>query len=305
MSSQPAASTSAPSGPRQFRLYSHSNLFYWWPVWVVGYILGIITYFQGTYMVVFPGGKDAEPEGHRQWLVAGKKEENKEIKFQEDGKDKPQIREGILLKEGSKYHLAPVGKDGKPEGQPQVKLRVSRFGGMGVVFIFVLLYVIFVTNVPLRGMWSVLVMAVLPLLAIILWLAGMWETIFRALSLLDVRITMGGYFFLSTALLILWLIAFFGFDRQLYITFEPRQMRVCLEIGAGEKTYDTVGMTVEKQKSDFFRHTLLGFGAGDLIIKTSGAERHEFHLNNVLGVVKAMRLVEELQRTQQERPAGV
>jgi hypothetical protein len=32
---------------RHLRIYSHSSLFYWWPVWVTGYIMAIITYSFG------------------------------------------------------------------------------------------------------------------------------------------------------------------------------------------------------------------------------------------------------------------
>ena len=31
----------------ELRIYSHSNLYYWWPVWVVGYLLALLTYLQG------------------------------------------------------------------------------------------------------------------------------------------------------------------------------------------------------------------------------------------------------------------
>jgi len=31
----------------ELRIYSHSNLYYWWPVWVVGYILALLSYVQG------------------------------------------------------------------------------------------------------------------------------------------------------------------------------------------------------------------------------------------------------------------
>src|SRR5262249_7622737 len=30
-------------------VYSHSPLFYWWPVWVLGYVLAILTYAQGVH----------------------------------------------------------------------------------------------------------------------------------------------------------------------------------------------------------------------------------------------------------------
>src|SRR5947209_2086806 len=32
----------------EIRLYSHSPLVYWWPVWLVGYILAALSYFGGT-----------------------------------------------------------------------------------------------------------------------------------------------------------------------------------------------------------------------------------------------------------------
>ena len=31
----------------RLRIYSHSSLFYWWPVWVVGYVMALITYAEG------------------------------------------------------------------------------------------------------------------------------------------------------------------------------------------------------------------------------------------------------------------
>lgn len=32
---------------QQLRIYSHSSLLYWWPVWVVGYVMALITYGEG------------------------------------------------------------------------------------------------------------------------------------------------------------------------------------------------------------------------------------------------------------------
>jgi hypothetical protein len=31
----------------ELRIYSHSNLLYWWPVWLIGAIMGLITWFDG------------------------------------------------------------------------------------------------------------------------------------------------------------------------------------------------------------------------------------------------------------------
>ena len=70
-----------------------------------------------------------------------------------------------------------------------------------------------------------------------------------------------------------------------------------------EKQYDTIGMTIEKERSDLFRHWILGLGSGDMVVRTSGAERHEFRLTNVLFIGRKLQLVEEMQRVRQGRPA--
>ena len=54
--------------------------------------------------------------------------------------------------------------------------------------------------------------------------------------------------------------------------FTPGQMLVHQEVGSGETAYDTTGMVVAKRRSDLFRHWLLGFGSGDLLVKTAGAQ---------------------------------
>ena len=47
---------------------------------------------------------------------------------------------------------------------------------------------------------------------------------------------------------------------------------------------------------DLFRHWILGLGSGDLIVRTSGANSHEFHMPNVLSVSYKLRQIEEMQR---------
>jgi hypothetical protein len=37
---------------QQLLLYSHSNLFYWWPVWMVGYIMAAVTRFDGQLVSI-------------------------------------------------------------------------------------------------------------------------------------------------------------------------------------------------------------------------------------------------------------
>ena len=178
-------------------------------------------------------------------------------------------------------------------------LKMARNKNLGVIFCTILLLVIAITNIPMRGLWSVIVIVVIVSLVIILALMRAWEHIFATLSFLDIRINEGGYFTISTVLFIVWLLIFWLFDQQIYMVFSPGQLRVRLEIGEGETAYDTTGMTIQKQRSDLFRHWILGLGSGDLIVRTAGAQAHQFDLPNVLFIGRKVRLIEEMQR---ERP---
>jgi len=50
--SMPPAIQTAPS---EIRVVSHSNLFYWWPGWFVGFVLTFLTLLGTHYMVIVPG----------------------------------------------------------------------------------------------------------------------------------------------------------------------------------------------------------------------------------------------------------
>src|SRR5579862_8371285 len=44
------------AGSAVLRIYGHSNLFYWWPVWVAGFIMALLTYLNGHRVPI--GDKD-------------------------------------------------------------------------------------------------------------------------------------------------------------------------------------------------------------------------------------------------------
>ena len=46
--------TKAVSDNRQITIVSHSTLFYWWPVWAVGFLLGLLSYCWHDLMAVVP-----------------------------------------------------------------------------------------------------------------------------------------------------------------------------------------------------------------------------------------------------------
>src|SRR5690349_24495207 len=99
----------------EFRIYSHSTIFYWWPVWVVGCVMAAITYAEGSRAAIVPAGSVFDEAQH-----------------------------AIVLPAGS----AHPGIGGSELGD-----RSAESKNLGVVFTIVLLVVVFITNTPLRGLW--------------------------------------------------------------------------------------------------------------------------------------------------------
>jgi hypothetical protein len=267
-----------PTGRRELVIISHSTLFYWWPVWTLGYLLCLITWFSGERLAVVPSGTKAYHDVNVEGVEGS--------------------RDVLVLDKGDKLQ-----KDAKT-GSADPRLRMSSNKNLGVLYCFVLLLVIAITNFSLRGLWSVIVIVILLALAIIFAILGWWETIIQYLGFLDIRINLGGYFLISTVLLVLWVFVVFYFDRQTYMIFSPGQLRLRLEIGDAEHAYDTMGMTIQKQRSDLFRHWILGLGSGDLIVKTSGAQVHHFDMPNVLFLGRKVREIEDMLRSKQVVASG-
>ena len=282
MSTVPTPVTNIPAGtppPREDKVtvISHSNLFYWWPVWAVGFLMAALTYLDGDVLATVP----AKTKAVKEVTYAGEK------------------REAYVLPE--KGLVSRVSTERDPEKRRELSTRdpyihMARSKNYGVIFCVTLLLVITITNIPLRGMWSVVIIITIIMMSVIFALAGWWDHIFNALEYLDIRINAGGYLFIACGLFVIWLFTILIFDRQIYIEFEPGQFKVCTEIGGGEKAYDTIGMTLERQRSDLFRHMILGLGSGDLIVRTTGAQAHQFDLPNVLFISKKVQQIEDLLR---------
>ncbi len=272
------------TGKAEIRIISHSNLFYWWPVWAVGYLMALLTLWDGHLMATVPAGTIFARDATGDARVAA------------DPDKKQDLTDRAIW-------VAPKGwpktwpKDKRELSEPRLHMTSSK--NPGVLFSIVLLLVIVITNIPLRGLWSLIVIILIVLLSVIFALMGIWDTILEHIGFLDIRINLGGYLFISTVLFIVWLVAFLFFDQQIYMVFTPGQFRVCQEIGGGEIAHDTQGMTVQKQRSDLFRHWILGLGSGDLIVKTSGAHPQTFDLPNVLFLGKKVREIEDMLRQRQ------
>jgi hypothetical protein len=267
-------------------VYSHSNLFYWWPVWLTAFILAALTVYRGQRMAVVPRGTEAA--GQRQVEVEEK-----------DGQPVLEKRDVLILPPAARLPTTINFEGQVVEVQPRI--RMAQDPGMGVVFVVVLLIVTWLTNVPMRGLWSLLVVIFVILLSIIFAAAGIWEKIFSMVALLAIHINLGGYLAIGLALFVLWVLNFLFMDRQIYMIFTVGQVRMRLEIGGGETVYDTTGMVFHKKRSDMFRHWVLGFGSGDLEIRPSGGHQH-IDLPNVLRVG---RRVKEIERFLKEKAVVV
>jgi hypothetical protein len=275
---QPQAAVRLPQEPREITIVSHSTLFYWWPVWAVGFLMALITAFSGTKMAVVPDATVAAQ------AASGEAKDDK-------GKPVDLAGRAVLV--------APANTKSHTYAFTPPRLHTAQSKNLGVFYALVLLLVITITNIPLRGLWSVIVIVFLVFLSIIFALMDLWESIFTYLDFLDIRINMGGYMLISAVLFTIWCIVVFIFDKQIYMVFTPGQLRVRLEIGEGETAYDTTGMTIQKQRSDLFRHWILGLGSGDLIVRTSGAQAHHFDLPNVLFLGRKVKEIEEMLRSRQ------
>jgi hypothetical protein len=254
----------------EFRIVSHSILFYWWPVWMLGFVLAALTYWGNDRLAVLPAEARVEPAGAEgQYVVA--------------------LPPGHAPTESLKEAAARSSA-----GQPAFPVRVADSNHpYGLLFLGVLFLVIFVTNVSLRGPWSLVVLLGYLVVAVVLWVTGTWSVVAHAVS---IQINLAGYLFLSSALLTLWLVALLFFDPQRYVVIAPGPgtMRVCEGTGGGEVLEDIAGLSLTGQRSDLFRHWILGFGSGDLVVRTR--DGREFRFPNVLFLRTKLRMIEEALR---------
>jgi hypothetical protein len=263
------ASTTSEAPPKEIVIISHSSIFYWWPVWLVGFLMAAITYLSGHAMAIVPVGTVADSSG----TVAGY--------------DGP--RDVLVLPPGKQL---PMDRATGTPLQPRFRMAVSN--NPGVIFAITLCLVIVITNVHMRGLWSVIVILAIALAAVVLAVMGWWDIILRTLGLIDIHINALGYVSISLFLFVIWVLTFLIYDRRMATIFSRGKVRVRTVIGAGETTYDTFGIRVEKHTDDIFRHWLLGFGSGDLTVKTSGTNAAQFEIPNVLFINHKLKMIRRM-----------
>jgi hypothetical protein len=281
-----ASGTVRQNDKREIRIVQHSPILYWWPVWAFGFLMALITFMKDARMVIVPHGSKMD--------LAQTTSDKLVIDLPKDWPT-PSIDEARANQGAFRIHTADTPY-------------------LGTFFVGLLLGIIIITNVPLRGLWSVLVIMLMVISIIFVTLLGGWGGIFWFFGdFLHIHINAGGYVFISTVLFAVWVLVIFIFDPQVYMIFTPRELKVRQQVGGTELTHDITGMriptegdltydptmpVVAKFRDDLFRHWLLGLGTGDLLVRTSGINPQEYHFHNVAWVGSKLAKIEEMLREQ-------
>ena len=124
-----------PSSEKEIRIYGHSTMFYWWPVWTVGFLMAALTYMDGHVLAVVPQGTQVESG---QVLP---------------GDTRP--RDILVAPSGETVPAMP----GTKNHDSSHRLLVAANNNYGAVFVGILLLVVVVSNFIFRGLVSVVVVA--------------------------------------------------------------------------------------------------------------------------------------------------
>ena len=283
----PVYNVPAPGSDRAARVetitvYGHSNLLYWWPVWLVSFILAGWTYFDGYQMAVVP------PDSR---VVRGA-----EIA----GFDQP--RDVLVAPADRGFNLASVETEdaaGNPEAnskgvQAPASMTVARTNSLGVIFVATLFVVALVSTLTLRGLVSLFVIVLMIAAVVTFALLDWWDDILGFFGGLDIRMNAAGYLFVAVPLFLAWLFVVFIYDRQIYMVVDEGQIRYVRDIGDSAMVVPAEGSLVEKKRNDVFRHWLFGFGTGDIQIKTQNGQVIE--LDNVINANQKLAVVNDMLR---------
>ncbi len=166
------------------------------------------------------------------------------------------------------------------------QLYVHPSAWVGISFVALLLVVIFFTNYRVKGSNSFIMVLALAVLAFIMHYLGAWEIIFRSFPALLIFMNLAFYVSLSTALLLLWLLATFVLDRLTYWEFTPGQVTLRHRLAEGSESFDAHGLHLDRISDDILINKILGlrflgYGTADLRFTTAGAVGKTFTIENV------------------------
>jgi lysylphosphatidylglycerol synthetase-like protein (DUF2156 family) len=192
--------------------------------------------------------------------------------------------------EGNKLVVA----EGENLEKPYVHMARSK--SPGIIFVATLLAVVVFSHVWLRGPWALFIAACLTAVIFLASWLNWWDPLYESFHLLRIHINLGGYLVISVVLFVVWTLTLFVFDRRTYLTFSVGQIRMRDELGDQEKAFDTHSIAFEKRPYDWFRW-LVGFGAGDMVMRVGGPQPQTIELPNVVCLGKRLHAMEERLRT--------
>src|SRR5262249_58496272 len=134
--------------PVKLVIISHSSLVDGWPVWAVRFLMAALSFTHGYQVAFVPSGTEAQTQR------------------QVEGFNGP--RDVLVAPQGQSL---PAAAD--PDELKQPRLRMTPGNDPGIVWALTLCLVVVVTNIPLRGVWSLVVMLVIVFAVIVLALLGM------------------------------------------------------------------------------------------------------------------------------------
>lgn len=232
----------------QITIYGHSNLLYWWPVWLISFVLAVVTYMDGHRMLIVPQQAAAQAAA-----------------------------DGTAVVEAG-----------------TTALTVSGNNSLGVIFVATLVLVALTSTILFRGLVSVIVVVLLITATVTLALLNLWNPILAFVGGLDIRMNAAGYLAVAIPLFLAWVAVVFVYDKQVYMVFDSGQIRYVLDVGDSEVVMPADGAVVEKKRNDVFRHILLGFGTGDLVIRTGGGNGPAILLENVVNISRKLVVVNQM-----------
>jgi hypothetical protein len=211
-------------------LISHSNLLYWWPAWVLGYLMAFVSFVEGESVAV----------------------------------------------------------------PPNAVLYVHPSNNPGLLFIAGIILLVIFTNARLRGIYSIVTLVSIAFVAVLMAWMGWWDAVFHVVPTLSARANMGFYLVFATAMLVVWAAAVFLLDRLTYWRVRPGQLVEERLVGGGAVSHDTNGMRFQKREQDYFRHIVLGLGAGDLVLSGGGLRDETIVIPNVVFVSRKVHAIERM-----------
>ncbi len=264
----PSETPLSPAAPAAAKVVviSHSPFVYLWPIWAVGFLMAGLTLLQGHQVAFVPPGTVAQ--------------RNAKV----DGYEGP--RDVLIAPAG-----APLPENPQEFGVKQPRYRMAISNNLGIIWTLVVCFSVLIIHVQMRKLRSLIVLLALIAAVVALAMFGLWDSMVRTVQVLEIHITANAYFAISALMLGIWLFIYFLYDRQIAITFTPGEIRVRTALGGGERKYETRGLVLETHREALFRHWLLGFGSGDMVVNTAGENPARIEWPNVFGIDRKIRQI--------------